>query len=295
MTQNIAKKLKEIRVKRGYTQAQLAKDICTQAMISNFEKGESVPSSIVLFQLAEKLNLDINYFFYGELEQSKNTKYINNNNSETKELIRTLVRKKDYESINYIIKNERDRNNFSSFEDEQFLLWHEAISEYYLFNTGNKAIQKLESIVEDTQNKEIHTIQEISIMNSIAIMYFEIKEYDLSLKKYEECIFAYEKLNNQDAILEIRILYGFSRTLSALEKIEEAILNCKKAIRLCVNEESLYLLGELYFQLGRNSSILKKLDESKEFFNKAEVIFEIQGKDEFLDIIRLLKREIRIN
>ncbi|WP_139994836.1 helix-turn-helix domain-containing protein [Kurthia sp. Dielmo] len=294
MTQNISKRLKEIRVKRGYTQAQLAKDICTQAMISNFEKGESVPSSIVLFQLAEKLNLDINYFFYGELEQSKNTKYINNN-SEAKELIRKLVRKKDYESINYIIKNERDRKNFNSFEDEQFLLWHEAISEYYLFNTGNKAIQKLESIVKDTQNKETHTIQDISIMNSIAIMYFEIKEYDLSLKKYEECIFAYKKLNSKDALLEIRILYGFSRTLSALEKIEEAILNCKKAIRLCVNQESLYLLGELYFQLGRNSSILKKLDESKEFFNKAEVIFGIQGKDEFLDIISLLKCEIGIN
>ncbi|WP_146551446.1 helix-turn-helix domain-containing protein [Rummeliibacillus sp. SL167] len=294
MIENISKNLKEIRVKRGYTQAQLAKDICTQAMISNFEKGESVPSSTVLFQLAKKLNLDINYFFYGEQEQSKYTKYINNN-AKTKELIRKLVRKKDYESIYYIIKNEKDRNNFSSFEDEQFLLWHEAISEYYLFNTGNKSIQKLENIVKNIKNKEIYTIQDISIMNSIAIMYFEIKEYDLSLKKYKECIFAYEKLNSPDALLEIRILYGFSRTLSALEKIEEAILNCKKAIRLCVAQESLYLLGELYFQLGRNSSILKKLDESKEFFNKAEVIFEIQGKDEFLDIIRLLKYEIGLD
>lgn len=63
MKNDIGNRLKQLRKQQGFTQQELAKGICTQAMISNFESGESSPSSTVLFQLAERLQVDINAFF----------------------------------------------------------------------------------------------------------------------------------------------------------------------------------------------------------------------------------------
>ena len=74
----IGNKLKQLRKQRGFTQKELANGICTQAMISNFEKGDSSPSSLVLFQLAERLQVDINDFFANNsIKEENNTSTLN--------------------------------------------------------------------------------------------------------------------------------------------------------------------------------------------------------------------------
>lgn len=293
MSQNISENLKKLRKKKGYTQSQLAEGICTQAMISNFEKGESIPSSLVLFELSEKLNIDINYFFKDQEVFLKDEKFLKDENKKTKNLIRKLVKKKDYESIYYIINSEIEKNNFVTIEDKQFLIWHESISEYYLFNTSDKSIKKLKEIIQYSKNNNKYlTIQDINIMNSLAIIYFEIKKYDLSFEKFNECLLELEKIRVIDFSLKIRVLYGFSRTLSAQNNYELAIINCRKAIKLCIENEVLYLLGELHFQIGRNFIMLNKYEEGKMYLEKAKVIFEIEVKDNFLEIINLLYKEI---
>ena len=50
---NFPQKLKEIRIKRGYTQRQLAKSIgVTPATISRYENGTRKPNAIVIRNLA---------------------------------------------------------------------------------------------------------------------------------------------------------------------------------------------------------------------------------------------------
>ncbi|MFJ7647917.1 helix-turn-helix domain-containing protein [Lysinibacillus sp. NPDC097279] len=283
MLELISSKIKEARKDKGITQAELADGICTQAMISNFEKGESVPSSIVLFKIAQKLKLDINYFF-----GQNSMKTHHDDNEETKKLIRKLIRNRDYQAINYIVKTEKEKANFSSNEDKQFLLWHEGICDFYLNKDSVNAIDILNTALKLT-GKENYSEQTISINNSIAIIYFEVQQYENSLEFFQKCKSEYDLSNLKDSVLKIRILYGLSKTLVALKREEEAILECKKAIKICVTEESLYLLGELYFQIGRNLVILDRVKESEQYFEKAQHIFEIEGNYEFLDVIEKVK------
>ena len=283
MLELISSKLKLARKDKGMTQAELADGICTQAMISNFEKGESVPSSIVLFKMAQKLKLDINYFF-----GQNALKPHHDENEETKKLIRKLIRNRDYQAINYIVKTEKEKANFSSNEDQQFLLWHEAICDFYLKKDSVNAIDTLNTALHLT-GQEHYTEQTISIKNSIAIIYFEVQQYENSLAFFQKCKSEFDVSNLKDEVLKIRILYGLSKTLVALKREEEAILECKKAIKVCVAEETLYLLGELYFQIGRNFILLNRVTESEHYFEKAQHIFEIEGNSDFLEVIEKVK------
>ena len=273
----VAKNLKEIRKKRGLTQPDLAEGICTQAMVSNFEKGGSTPTGITLFEFAKKLNVDINYFFNNSIE-------IKPENEEVKKLIRRFILHRDYESINYIVRNELEKKTFKNLEDRQFLIWHRGICEYYLEKNSVKSLETLNMALNMTHPKIEE--QELSIMNSIAIIYFEKKAYQDSLAWYKKIQKTCETGIKVDSLIQIKILFGFSRTLTYLEDYTEALDNCLKAIEKCIKEETLYLLGELLFQAGRISIFLEKFIDAERYLNKAEALFELEKNDDFIKIIQ---------
>ena len=284
----ISKKLKDIRLEKGMTQSELAKGICTQAMISNFESGESIPSSLVLYQISKKLKVNINYFFEENIEE------FTNDNNEIKRLIENLLRRKDYESIYYIIKNEKEKSNFIAFNEKQFLLWNEILCEYYLsYVNAESSIKRLEDMISNSIKRQSQlTFQDINIINSLANLYFESENYELALKKYKLCLNKYEESNISDYLMQLKLLYGYARALGALDKMEESILNIKQAVRLAIKNETLYLLGELYFQWGRNLIKLNNNQEALKNLSIAETLFTVQKNEKYLDIVHLLIKEI---
>ncbi|MBX6354074.1 MAG: helix-turn-helix domain-containing protein [Thermoflavifilum sp.] len=58
----IGRKLREVRVRRGLTQAQLAEGIVSSSMISQIEAGKTNPSFGILVQLANRLTTPVEYF-----------------------------------------------------------------------------------------------------------------------------------------------------------------------------------------------------------------------------------------
>ena len=52
--------IKELR-KENMSQSELCHGICSQSQISKIEKGIIYPSSILLYQLSERLGIDPNY------------------------------------------------------------------------------------------------------------------------------------------------------------------------------------------------------------------------------------------
>ena len=59
----IGQRLKELRIKRGLTQKELAGDKITRNMLSLVESGNASPSVSTLFYLAERLGVPAGYFF----------------------------------------------------------------------------------------------------------------------------------------------------------------------------------------------------------------------------------------
>ncbi|UPW81537.1 helix-turn-helix domain-containing protein [Lysinibacillus sp. Ag94] len=289
----ISKRLKELRRIKGLSQKELAKDICTQAVISNIEKGGVIPSSITLFKIAKRLNVDINYFFDNTVtHEGKNQ----NNLEEIKQLIRSLIRKKDYISVKYITENELSKNDVKTEEDLQFFHWHRAICEYYINSKPEESLNILYSICDFDSiiERDEITNQELGILNSTAIIYFEIKDFEKSLKIYEACINKIHEPNKHiDNQTKIRFLYGMARTQAALNKIEESILNSRLAIQTCIETESLYLLGELNFLIGKNLVCIDKKNEAYHYLQFSKSIFQLQNRYDYINVIEKLELKLQ--
>ena len=79
------------------------------------------PSSILLYQLSERLGIDPNNIF--ALTQNKRLKYVEN----VKYVIKDCLKQKQYKELYEIVKRE-NLNNFQTKDEKQFLMWHEAIA-----------------------------------------------------------------------------------------------------------------------------------------------------------------------
>ena len=59
----LASRIKNRRKELKLSQKELADGICKQGQISRLENGEYTPGSELLYQLAKKLNVSMDYFF----------------------------------------------------------------------------------------------------------------------------------------------------------------------------------------------------------------------------------------
>ncbi|MCM2607171.1 helix-turn-helix domain-containing protein [Rossellomorea marisflavi] len=96
----IGKKISELRNEMNLTQGELAEGICTQASISMIEKGELDPNATILYQIAKKLGVDVNYFFH--IGSTPRLDYIN----EVEKQLRKLRIKHKYREMMEIVSIE---------------------------------------------------------------------------------------------------------------------------------------------------------------------------------------------
>ncbi len=90
--------LKNLELKKNISQSELCHGICSQSQISKIEKGMIYPSSILLYQLSERLGIDPNNIF--ALTQNKRLKYVEN----VKYVIKDCLKQKQYKELYEIVK-----------------------------------------------------------------------------------------------------------------------------------------------------------------------------------------------
>ncbi len=106
--------IKELRKKKNMSQSELCHGICSQSQISKIEKGIIYPSSILLYQLSERLGIDPNYIF--TLTKNKKIKYIEN----VKCVMRDCVKQKQYNELYEIVKKRKMRIIFNQKKINNF-------------------------------------------------------------------------------------------------------------------------------------------------------------------------------
>jgi transcriptional regulator with XRE-family HTH domain len=278
----IGSKLKLIRKQKGLTQQQLADGICTQAMISHFEKGESIPSSVVLYELADRLSIDINEFF---TDLKPSTKLLDNHNH-IHQLIRKLVSQHDYPSVKILVEAELEKKFNLSSEELVFLYWHKGICEWEISKDALSALTLFEKALKIPLDS--NSTLPISIRNSRAIIHFNQSNYTLALEEYERCLNLIKEIKDVDTSIVKKVYFGLSRVHLYNGQYELALLYCESAIQLAIQQESLYLLGELLFQKGRIYIKTNDWYHGKFALTQAKTIFEIEGKIENIKVINNL-------
>ncbi|EJS65028.1 MULTISPECIES: helix-turn-helix domain-containing protein [Bacillus] len=276
--------IKELRMKKNISQSELCHGICSQSQISKIEKGMIYPSSILLYQLSERLGIDPNNIF--ALTQNKKLKYVEN----VKYVMRDCTKQKQYSELYEIVKQEKNESNFQLKEDKQFLIWHEAIAIFHVNKSIKTALNLLNSALKLTvTNGDFLSEREIDIMQSMAIFYGENKEYEKSINILRRCLTNFNKLDfPRDKEIKLKIIFNLAKILGHANQHEEAIKYNDMGIKLAINLNTLYLLGELYYGKGWNLLKLKQYNEEDVADNmkKALFIFELTEKENLIKIVK---------
>jgi transcriptional regulator with XRE-family HTH domain len=277
----IGKKIKELRKVLRLSQQDLANGICTQAQISKIEKGDVYPYATTLYLISQKLGVDVNYFF--DIGKTPRIDYV----QEVGRQLKIARRNLDYRTILEIVKTEEKNPLFTQNRvNLQELLWHKGICEYMLNHDLETALCLFDEAISLTFEK-VWSEKEIEILLAKGAIYFEEKRYDEALKVYLQAKEQLELLHHlQDETIMTRLLYSISTTYTRLGRFEDSTTKCKKAISWCLKQDTLYLLGELHYQIGYNFELQRHYDRAKAFMEKALIIFELQSDVKYMQFIR---------
>lgn len=279
----IGKKINELRKGVGLTQGDLAEGICTQALVSRIEKGDIYPSATTLYQIAVKLGVDVNYFF--EIGTTPRLDYV----QEVEKQLRTLRVNRKFEEMMDVVKTEEKNPLFyKDSEKMQLLHWHKGIYAYEVEKNEEKSFSLLDEAYYITaKQKKAMTEREMQILSSRGTIHTALHQHDQALHYFnlvENALKATEQLH--DKSIKTRLFYNISRILTRLGRYEESTAYCRRAINWCIEEEHLWGLGELNYQIGYNHELVNEIEQALSYFNRALHMFELVKDEKYVAFIR---------
>ncbi|MCR8850481.1 helix-turn-helix domain-containing protein [Rossellomorea sp. SC111] len=285
----IGKKIREMRKVVGLTQGDLAEGVCTQALISRIEKGDIYPSATTLYQISLKLGVDVNYFF--EIGTTPRLDYI----QEVEKQLRIFRMNGQYAEMMEMVRTE-EKNPFFFRDNEklQLLYWHKAI---YLFEITKEKETAFSLLLQayklTSQQKKASTEREMEILITFGTWESLLDNHEKALHHYKEV----EELMNHtkqlfDKSIKTRLLFNTARVLTRIGLYEESTEYCLKAIKWCLEEEHLWGLGELHYQIGYNFELVGEYNKALPYIDKSLHMFELRKDQRFLTFLKKRKQEI---
>ncbi|NLP52084.1 helix-turn-helix domain-containing protein [Bacillus sp. RO1] len=277
----IGNKIRELRLKAGYSQEELASEICTQAQISKIERGAGYPQANTLFYISQKLGVDPNYFF--DIGTTPNLDYV----TAVKKKINDLKNAFKYPDILKIINREftnplfrEDKLNF------QFLLWHKGIVEFEYFKEFKEAVDTYNQAFNLTPVDKYWSDQQIEIALSLGSAYNQLNELNRALHLYDRIKIEIEKKPLiHDSRIHLRYCYFRARAYTRLQDYRESIKLCEEGIEYCISEQTQKFFGELHYQIGYNYELMGNWPKAIEYYEEAKTIFHLYKNHLYDNII----------
>jgi transcriptional regulator with XRE-family HTH domain len=283
--------IKDLRKLKGLTQKALCEDgnIISQAQLSRIENGYTFGLWDKIFLIAERLGIDVNYFF--EIAKNTDSEFVLG----VKNNVRELIEKREYQRVSKMIKiHKKNPSFYNNKQNLQFLIWHEGICSFYLIKDFNLAHQVFQDALALTYVPPKYiTEQELSIMNSIGVISFETANFEMAISTYRS---ALKDIRHSPVPIEtkvkIRLLYNLAKALSTTGEYNESINSCLDGITICKKNTYYYLLGEFYYQLAFNYFFKNEFQAAKENAQKAIQVFIVNDDTENLNRSKIALSQI---
>lgn len=272
---NYAEKIKRLRLQKNMTQKDLAKEICSQGLISKIEKNEVDSDIKILHKIAQKLNVTVGYLI-GEVDDVGQN--ITSAIPKFQQKINTFIEEERYLALEHYFKEVVNDASFSPISST-YKLWIESIILANNYNLIEEAIANCEqaiSILENKNRPELGDLElHINLLNSVADYYFSFENYNEAIDYFEK---ALKLVENKANFLhyQIKILFGLARSNSYLLKIMESNFYAENAVHLSAQTKDLQRIDSLYLLLADNAIIADDFTKAADFCNKAQLIAEIK-------------------
>lgn len=264
----LASRIKNRRKELKLSQKELADGICKQGQISRLENGEYTPGSELLYQLAKKLNVSMDYFF---------DEHIVNENSELtefKKIVKTFISQRNYESLKYIYDLEKEKSHRLSLSDKIYLEWIASLVDFYVHDRRERAIDRLEKALKSTHKTDINHLQ---ISHTLFNFYhdtdnlvrFGMMKEELTTHLQQLTLNTIEELE-----LSIKFNYNLGRYFWLQNNMEAAIKQVTATIKLCQEYRTTYLLADSFLLLGNLSQNFSEETTVKTYFEIAHFLYK---------------------
>ncbi|CJB68830.1 Uncharacterised protein [Streptococcus pneumoniae] len=137
-------------------------------------------------------------------------------------------------------------------------------------------------------NSDFLSEREIDIMQTMAIFYAENKEYEKSINIFKRCLTNFNKLDfPRDKEIKLKLMLNLAKCFDFTYQHEETIKYIDKGIKLAINLNTLYLLGELFYLKGQCLLKMKQHNVEDVIYNwkKALFIFELTEKEYYTKML----------
>lgn len=292
-TDNFGTVLRELRQKKGLTQEELARGICSRQYIYLVETGKRMLSAYALQLVSFKLGVDLSKYVL--LSSYEDPIHIEKTMSEMDLLRRNRNFSELYEHVNRL---ERE-HTMKDLIVYQYLQWNKGICQCEVDNEPDRALTTFLTAVKMTRKDfifdgpydylktECITKTEFSLYSSIArILYQKGNIQDaITLILNLKCNLETHIHDYESETIYSSILYNLALYLTIIGNYNEALKYAELLIELCNRRNQLFLLGEGMYQ---KSVILFHLDEKKaaeQMARDALSFFRLRGHKEYVNII----------
>lgn len=244
--------LKQIRRKRGLSQTALAEGICTQATISLMEKQNRLPKMDILTAICERLNISPNRIIENEVSGV----------NEAFNQVVDLLTFHEYQNAEKILKQIRIKDLSSDFDKQRY---------YYLLGMVqvedgqiDDAIFNFELVLTQfaTTSANIYLAMTTAGM---ALAYLKRDDHDRAARLTDRAV---KLIDNKKLIGSLHQWASINCQIAdlylSLEEYDKAIDIAQRGIELCRKHDSLFLLDELYLNLGRGYIAKGERDKAKQ-------------------------------
>ena len=306
-TYYIGEIIRQKRIEKGLTQEELSEGICEHSTLSRIETGRQTPSKTVLNCLLEKLDLPSEryYAFVDEHDMEiENLKIeitacsvTHKREQGLQELakLEKLVDKKDNINQQFILKT---KVSLGKYEGENVISYTDDEILDILFKAIKLTVPRFD--IEEI-NRCLYCVEEIKIINHLAIVYERKGEQRISLEIWRQLL-KYIKKNHHLAIRNKGVMslvsYNYSRSLYLAKRYEEAleIAELGKSAAIDYGQyrhlPGIYsVMAECYFELGQHDLSREKYYESYYIFKgigdvkQANIVKSDAKKNLNLDLI----------
>ncbi|MBL0387767.1 tetratricopeptide repeat protein [Tumebacillus sp. ITR2] len=261
--ETFGQRLRQLRMKKGLTQMQLAEGIITPSMCSQMESDKARPSWHVLEKIAQKLEVSPDELIgNSQLNMAVTSEY---------RLVKGLLSAGEYSSALPLLEKVMRANNGKFDPFELRYDYAKCQLELHHFREAEETFQQLLEHANSNSGSAILAVRVLYQLGQI-----ELKRKRLQLAEHYIAL-ALSKLEStgvKDVNLQCSLLLTLGEVQKQVGQMKKAFVTYQLALPILTEREDIQGLGNLYIKLAQTAHNADDFQQAAEYSQRAQWCFE---------------------
>lgn len=262
MKATLGQKIRDLRIRKGLTQSDLAAGLVTPSMISQIESDKANPSHGLLASIAEKLDTPIEYFLTDtETQMEKVSEY---------KIAKALMATKQYDkALSMLEELEREPSPHVSSIDVSFDL----ATCYLQAGRFKEATERFENVLDSAMARNDQTIS-LLVLNQLGELSYLEKNYPIAIHYWKKAHEVIKKGHPTELYLHAKIVNNLGKVYYKLGEHSEALNYYQESNKLLEGSHHFKQIGDIYLNLGHTYRDMGEFEKAAEYSQYALSIFQ---------------------